>query len=440
MNKTVLIITYTFPPYLDSGVFRISKTIKYLFKLGWKIIVITPNQKYKKKIDLELMDDLPNSIKIFKTFSWNPFQFLPTQNYNFSLQQTQSKKLSIFASLIYSIGKIYSFLINLFFLPDHHVLWYFFSKKTVDNVIKKFQPDIIFSSSPPSTVHLLANRAAKKYNIPWATDFRDEWTLNPFKKYSTPLHKFFDKKLESSILHRTNLFITVSYGILNAYKNEYSSLPSKKFSVIFNGFDADDFRKKIQKKSKKFTISYTGNFYGGVSPNVFLKAVVELIRENKINTNDIQIIFAGSLVFRADPAIEYSLLKPILQMHTTVSHNQALKIMQESNVLLLCISHKRGPVSLTGKIFEYFASGNTILALVPKDGDAAKIIREMEAGIICDPDDLVGVKNSLLDLYHQWKNNNFQKKDLSPILNKFSRKEQTDKLDQYLHNAIKKHA
>ena len=58
-----------------------------------------------------------------------------------------------------------------------------------------------------------------------------------------------------------------------------------------------------------------------------------------------------------------------------VNHKDAIKYMMESSVLLLIIpDHHSNKSIITGKLFEYLASGKPILCIGPPDGDAADII------------------------------------------------------------------
>jgi glycosyltransferase involved in cell wall biosynthesis len=64
-----------------------------------------------------------------------------------------------------------------------------------------------------------------------------------------------------------------------------------------------------------------------------------------------------------------------------VSHNEAISFMMSSSVLLLIIpDHHSNRSILTGKLFEYLASGKPVLCLGPVDGDAAAIIFESGIG------------------------------------------------------------
>lgn len=75
-----------------------------------------------------------------------------------------------------------------------------------------------------------------------------------------------------------------------------------------------------------------------------------------------------------------------------VSHKEAIGYQNSAHVLLLIINRTSNNKSiLTGKIFEYIASGRPILCIGPRDGDASEIIYTSGAGTVLDYDDTDGL-------------------------------------------------
>ena len=77
----------------------------------------------------------------------------------------------------------------------------------------------------------------------------------------------------------------------------------------------------------------------------------------------------------------------------------------DSEALLLLIpeSGGRGRAVLTGKIFEYLAAERPILAAVPPDGAAAKLVRDTGAGVVVPSEDVDALREALLDLHRRWR-------------------------------------
>jgi glycosyltransferase involved in cell wall biosynthesis len=88
-----------------------------------------------------------------------------------------------------------------------------------------------------------------------------------------------------------------------------------------------------------------------------------------------------------------------------VTRRESLAFQRDSEALLLLIPDAggRGRGVLTAKVFEYLAAERPILAVVPPDGEAAKLIREAGAGVVVAPDDVEGMAAALRDLEGRWR-------------------------------------
>ena len=85
---------------------------------------------------------------------------------------------------------------------------------------------------------------------------------------------------------------------------------------------------------------------------------------------------------------------------------------------------------LTGKLFEYIASGRPILCLGPADGDAAAVINNTSTGEIAEWDDVEKIKATLKKYHAMYKANELK---AHPIhLEKYHRKNLTQELIKIL--------
>ena len=120
-----------------------------------------------------------------------------------------------------------------------------------------------------------------------------------------------------------------------------------------------------------------------------------------------------------------------------VSHAFAVKRMHEATVLLLTIRHFPGASgTVTGKIFEYLASGRPILGTGPVDGDAANLLDETGSGRMCAQSDAEGIETNILDLYRSWKSDGLPGFDRNERIDRFSRRSQTGLLADILSAAM----
>ena len=99
--------------------------------------------------------------------------------------------------------------------------------------------------------------------------------------------------------------------------------------------------------------------------------------------------------------------------------------MHRASTLLLLLlmpdSEPRAKGLLTGKLFEYLASGRPILCIGPEDGDAAKIINETNAGTTVSFEHKNQIKDSISSYYQQYLTSGLPSNNNTKI-ERFSRK------------------
>ena len=114
-----------------------------------------------------------------------------------------------------------------------------------------------------------------------------------------------------------------------------------------------------------------------------------------------------------------------------VSHNEVVEYQKKSQVLLLIVNNVPSSKGIiTGKIFEYLMAKRPVMAIAPKNGDLAEIINNSNAGSVIEFNDKNALKNSILQLYSQFKNG-----DLivaSNNVNQYHRKELTKKVAEII--------
>ncbi len=392
----VLIITYYWPPAGGSGVQRWLKFVKYLPQFGIEPIVYTvDNAKYPKE-DYSLHDEIPEGMVVLK----NPI-FEPTNV--FFWKQKGVKKEDVANS---TNNGLLSFIRGNFFIPDPKIFWVKSSVKFLQNYLKNHPIDVIISTGPPHSMHLIAEKISKKNNIKWIADFRDPWTdlyyNNEFKQLSFAKQK--NKKLEKSVLQNTDCVLTVS----NSLKKEFSKI-AKNVAVITNGFDSEVLKDETVILDSKFTISYIGLLPKQSNPRVFFKVLKKLCDSNEDFKKDVKIFFVGDISEEVRIEIEKNNLTEITEFKNYVPHSEAIRIQKKSQVLLLLIPNvPKSAGILTGKLFEYLTAKRPILAMGLEYGDLAEILKNTNAGVVIDHQNEAKLSTEILRLYQQFIEGNLE--------------------------------
>ena len=113
----------------------------------------------------------------------------------------------------------------------------------------------------------------------------------------------------------------------------------------------------------------------GRNPTGLWQAIKELVKENNAFKACFKLRLAGVVSEDVLQSIYDSGLKEHTELVGYVSHDEAVKLQQESQVLLLVeIDSYETKGILPGKLFEYMAARRPILAIGPSHWDANQII------------------------------------------------------------------
>lgn len=426
-SKKVLIVTYYWPPAGGPGVQRWLKFAEYLPEYGIEPIVYTPENPSYPMIDNSLLEKLPKGLKVIKTPIWEPYrlaEFFNPKSKEYKAGRFEKKeKQSLLTRLsVYIRGN--------FFIPDARKFWVKPSVKFLSNYLKENQIDVLITTGPPHSMHLIGLELKKEYpNLKWIADFRDPWTQISYHselkltKNSEKKHK----KLEKSVIRTADCVLATSF----TDAENYSKIGAAETEVITNGYESDDFKieKKIQ--NQKFRISYSGNLETARNPVELWKALKELIDQNDEFRNQLEINFYGILSAEVDETVAENGLSKFLKKHGYVNHQTAVEGIVNSELLLLTnFRDSKSKGIIPGKLFEYLAARNPIIAIGPADGDVSKILNQTVAGKYFDHSDKEGMKACVLEVYDEFKFG--QPKPKSKSIEQFSRKEITKKLAEVL--------
>lgn len=431
--KKVLIITYYWIPSGGAGVQRWVKFVKYLREFGWEPVVYTPENPEYPSEDYSFEKDIPQNTEVIKTPIWEP--------YDIYRNMTGKKGKRINAGFISENkksnwkDKLSIWLRGNFLIPDPRKFWIKPSVKFLTMYIKENQIDAVISTGPPHSMHMIGLGLKKIFpNLIWFADFRDPWTNIDFYKdlNLTRLADRIHHKMERKVIQTADNVIVVS----NEMVNEFSLFNPKKITLITNGFDSDDVSDVNVGPDKHFTLSHIGTLNSDRNPKALWKVLKQICENDTDFKERLEIRLIGKTDFSVLEEIKNNGLIKNLVKVDYLSHNEAIVRQKSSQLLLLLINNSANAKGiLTGKFFEYLASGRPILAIGPTDGDVAKILKETNSGKIIDFEDEAMLKQVILEYYKLYKNGNLKAETRS--IEKYSRKVLTQTLASLLDDTIK---
>ncbi|MBK8627465.1 MAG: glycosyltransferase family 4 protein [Saprospiraceae bacterium] len=432
--KKVLIITYYWPPAGGGGVQRWVKFVKYLRDFGWEPIVFTVKDGSYPIIDATLQNEVPDGVEVIKSPIFEPYDWYKRLLGKSGKEKVDANFLSEGKKMNWK-DKLAVWIRGNFFIPDARAFWVRPSKKLLDKYLFENQIDAVVSSGPPHSCHLIALGVKNKYNLPWIVDYRDPWTqIDYFNDLGlTAWARKKHEHLEKMVLDRCNIIITVG----KTMAEDLLSITENRKEVITNGYDETDRPSSDTNLDDGFTVTYIGTMNDARNPSVLWEALSQLKNENHPLIQKISVNLVGKPEQIIHSSIEKYGISNLVKFCGYVTHQEAINYQNASRVLLLIINKTSNNKSiLTGKIFEYLASGRPILCIGPNDGDAAAILKDAQSGFIYDYEDVGGIKKYLIDAFNLYAKNESVAR--STNIEKYSRKYLTEKLVGLLNEISQK--
>jgi glycosyltransferase involved in cell wall biosynthesis len=284
-------------------------------------------------------------------------------------------------------------------VPDENVSWNLTAIPTAIRIVRREGIDVVITTSPPSSVHLVGAAVKRATGIPWVADLRDSMVAHPHRHAERMLVRAKEQgehAVARLVARNASAIVTVSDAITEEVRERD---PRGPVETIANGSDFDDFVGLEHRPSDRFRITHAGSFFGKRDPRPFLTALAQS------GLDDVVVRFLGDFRSTDREWAEAQSLGDRLELIPYAPRRHSLELQRDSEALLLLIPDAggRGKGVLSGKVFEYLAAERPILAVVPPDGAAAELIRAAQAGVVVAPDDVDGMAAALRELHTRWR-------------------------------------
>ena len=397
----VLIVTYYFPPSGGPGVQRVLKTVRYLRESGFEPVVLTVASAAAPSQDPTLLGDVPEDVDVVRTRAPDPFGLYG--------RLTGKGSGAVPTGAVDDAGALARLALWVranVFLPDARVGWVPFAvragKRILKRALRAHRPfAAVVTSGPPHSVHLIGQRL-QKVGTPWVADFRDPWTAINFY-HDLPMSRAaraLDARLERAVLRSADAVTTVSPTWARLLERT-GGLEDGTVHVVHNGVDKQDLAaaEDAEVRRDAFVLAHVGSLYATRDP----EAVWEAIRQLRVEGAVPDLVVR--LVGRTDPAIRAAAEATGASVEAVeyVTHDRAVREMASAALLLLSIEpFPAEDGMITGKLYEYLASGRPVLGVGPPSGDAADLLAEAGGGAMFARGDADGIARAIRAHYDDW--------------------------------------
>ena len=367
----VLLVSLYWPPAGGPGVQRPLKLAAHLNELGADVHVLAPDDPKWLHRDESLVE--PAGITVHRARNVGPRSRRPGEELHglHGLARGRTHVRLAFRRAL---------------VPDAAVLWSLTAIPRARRVVRDHAIDVVLTTSPPGSVHLVGAAVTRGGRSAWVADLRDSIAYHSQRRHDIRG----EKRLARVVAKRAHAVVCASDAIALEMR---ASGAGSTVHVIGNGADFEEFEGLEYTPSRRFRITHTGSFFGARDPRPFLTALAQV-------EGDVVARFVGDFRRRDREHAESLGLAKRLELVPYLPRHEALALQRDSEALLLLIPHAggRGRGVLSGKVFEYLAAERPILALVPPEGEAAQLIESTGMGRVVDPEDVDGTAAALRDL------------------------------------------
>lgn len=375
-RRRALMVAFHFPPQAgSSGILRTLNFVKNLPSLGWDSSVLAATPRAFEEQRNDLVNSIPTTTHVVRATALDAARHL-------------------------SIRGKYPRLIA---LPDRWSSWWIPAVWRGLREIRRAHPDLIWSTYPIATAHLIGGTLARLSGLPWVADFRDPM-INKGSP-ADPQQRRVWQWLEAQVLQHASACVFTTAHAAQAYATRYPEQAGK-CHVIENGFDDEAFEQVHAHREgaapDRLLLLHSGLIYPkDRDPTTFFSAVRGLVDQGQIDPDKLCIRFrAPHHEAEVKACAEQQGLLNCVEVAPPIPYHRAIAEMMGAD-LLLVFQGSNFNTQIPAKIYEYLRAQRPVLGVLDPVGGTAAQLQRFEAvhlGDIASADD---IQHALLQALQQ---------------------------------------
>ena len=399
-TKSVMILVRDFPPVGTSGVYRVAGLCRYLVERGWRVTVITAEPSKNAKLDEQLLASVPKGARIVRTAEPNlsvvaSNLFKPHRWFKrpcaTDTKATRLEKKDVDRSPTGTtqtrsnrprrrLQRMIDWFSWWLLVPDGCIGWLYPAVRAGLKEGRRARPDVVISSAPVWTAHLVGMVLSRLLRVPFVADFRDPWYGSGFRKNPYRAHRYANRTLERMVVRRAQRITCAWDGIRRHLALNHPG-KARDMVTILNGFDPEaiDQAPAVRLDTERRVFLHTGNFYGPRIPIPLMEAARQFGSSER-RSHQVLFVLAGYPFYGKTPleeiVREYG-VQDLVRVLPQLPHHEALGLMKGADAALLFgQSGEESLASVPGKAYEYIAACKPVLAV----GAGTEVCEVIEKG------------------------------------------------------------
>lgn len=372
-------VAYHFPPLAgSSGIQRTLRFVQQLPQFGWQTAVLSTHPRAYERVSEDLMGEVPSATPVRRAFALDTARHL----------QLGGRYLGGMAR------------------PDRWISWKFDGVRQGMQLIREFRPDVLWSTYPIASAHVIGAALHRKSGIPWVADFRDPMAHDGYPADPLTWQSFHE--IEQAAIRQASRCVFTTPGAARLYQERYPDA-AERIVVLENGYDEESFASvspapTAPAAGRPLVLLHSGIVYASErDPTQFFTALGALQRSGALKPTDLTVRFRA--------AVHEQLLRDLAARHgasdfieicPAVPYRDALAEMMSVDALLV-MQASNCNAQIPAKVYEYLRAGRPILGLTDPIGDTAGVLRGAGLPDIVPIDSVEAIEAVLPALVARWR-------------------------------------
>ena len=418
--KSVLMISYFFPPEGNAAVYRPLRFLKELARKGWGVTVVCCEPYQYERYDPQLLGQVPSAAQIVRVKGRDPWRAFQTWRgvrmenklVGSSAEEARQVVAGHHAPWRSKLREVVRTAEAWVYRPDSEMPWIRPAIAQIREACRRSRPNVMWATIGPLSAGVAAYRTSVATGIPYVLDFRDPWGLEYYAEEVRRPNwaKTVDRRIMCRMFERAQAVVFLFESIAECYVRVFpAALDRKKIHIIPNGFEGE-VESFIHMPGDRCTVLYAGTL-STYRYDTLLEGLVQLKRKDPERAKQLRLLFVGDGLRELSERVADVDIRDLVEIVPPTSHAEIRRLQQEAHALLVLgrMPGRKGHELVAGaKLFGYLQAGRPIIGIVPGD-ETRRILGQVGSSMIADadsPSEIVAVFEEILEA---WSNRTLER-------------------------------
>ena len=323
-ERTILVISYDFPPRGARNATRAAHVATALTRNGWRTIVVSCSPDNFVQRDEEWAQRLRNEgVEIHTTPS-----LLRSDAPTGARVRTPSPRMQRMKRWWRQWRQ----------QPDEYAAWRRNALPVIEEILAASTVNMMLAVGPPFSDFVLTQEIAEKHGIPFALDYGDTWLDSPLHAVPTPMHQKRSLAMEESALRKAALIFTTTRRSKEALLRRFRYLTHEDILIVPHGYDESEWDTPLDPTVREYLeelptkpagaclITAYQDMHEDATVRVLLKAVRQICAKNPEMRSAFRVRIIGLVRPKHRHLVRKWKLADVVDIRTEVERSKACEI------------------------------------------------------------------------------------------------------------------